>query len=114
MTIDVRGILQKRSWSFQSLQDWTEWFQSGMNWRNFHLIVLEYEDEICMGQREIVGYLLGLGFRLQWCYNEKAKHLELVQDRMAEIMAHPEAAIPLAEALEELGIKGASDNGTGD
>lgn len=97
----VRPILQ-RSWSCYFTQEWTEWFRKGFNWRNFHLIEISYEDECHMGQREVRVFLLGFGCTIQWCYDEAAHGLALVQDRMAEIMTHPEAAIPLETALEQI------------
>lgn len=100
-----------KRWGLQFYQDWSEWFGGACNWRNFHLIGLEYEDEYCMGQREIVAYLLGLGLRLHWCYNTEAAGLQLVKERMAEILVHPEAAVPLEDVLREMGVKPSSGDG---
>lgn len=69
----------------QLLQDWAEWFQRDYNWRNFHFIGLEYEDEFCMGNREFVLYLLGIGVRIYWIYDDQAEMRAEVRRRMEQI-----------------------------
>lgn len=71
----------------QFLQDWAEWFTGQYNWRNFHFIAIQYEDEWCMGNRECVLYFLGVGLRICWVYNEHAEDRIEVKRRMEEIKA---------------------------
>lgn len=90
---------------FWFTQEWTDWFRSGLNWRNFHLIEISYEDEVYMGQRELVVFLLGLGVTFKWCYETKSKGLQMVKDRVADIRMHPEAAVRLEDVLRDMGIE---------
>ncbi len=98
---EIRPVLPS-GWTLWFNEEWTEWFRKGFNWRNFHLIELSYEDACHMGQREIVVFVLGFGIHLQWCYREQAEGLAILQERMAEIEAHPETVIPLQTMLEEM------------
>jgi len=87
--------------NIQWLQDWSEWFQKGYNWRNFHLIVMEYEDEVALGNREIVMYLLGFGFRIYWHYADTALHRRIKKD-MEDLRAGKLEGRPLEDIIDEL------------
>lgn len=104
------GPIIEEGFSCWLTQEWTEWFGKGFNWRSFHFIEISYEDECCMGQRELVVFLLGIGITLKWCYDVESPGLQMVKDRMAEIRVHPDAARPLAEYLEE---RAATESGQG-
>lgn len=68
-------------------EDWTEWFQSHWNWKDFTLVKVAYEDEVCMGSRELDLALLGFGVWIQWIYNREAPtRVECIR-RMDEWMA---------------------------
>lgn len=97
--MEVRPIVE-RGVFVGFTQEWTEWFSGRQHWCNFHLIELSYEDEICMGQREIVFFVLGFGLTVQWCYNAEADGLRLVEERMNEIRVHRDAAVPLEDILK--------------
>lgn len=49
------------------LNEWRELFPRGdWNWRTFHVVQVEIEDDRMMGNWELTVVLLGLGFRLVW------------------------------------------------
>ena len=62
----VVGRLQVEGW-----EEWSEWFRSGYNWRNFHFIELAYELESYVPGHEFSIALLGLCARITWYYGEK-------------------------------------------
>jgi len=63
-----------------------EWCQLGpdYNWRTFHLIQIEIEDDRLMGGIEATIIVIGLGFRLRVNYMV-TEHAQEIMDSVAEI-----------------------------
>lgn len=80
-----RGIFEFGNWMFDFSEEWSEWFSGRWNWVNFTLIKIYYEDEICMGNRELELRLLGLGVRIVHLYNRAAPERQLVAERLKEL-----------------------------
>lgn len=83
----------------QGWQEITEWFRGRWNWQNFTLIHAAYEDEKHTGHREVTLGLLGLRLRILWSYDDQARGRKIVEERVAEIKAHPDAAVELDDIL---------------
>lgn len=68
-------IVERGNWMFELTEEWSEWFspRGFLNWVNFTLIQVYYEDERCMGTREVVLRLLGLGVRICYVYDHDAE-----------------------------------------
>lgn len=77
---------KKRRWYFDFRQDWTEWFSGGYNWKEFTLIHVYYEDEVCMGTRELLLALLGLTLRITYLYDDKTGMRTKIQQRLDDWM----------------------------
>ena len=58
----------------------------GFNWRTFHLVMFEVEDDRILGAVEATIVLLGVGFRVRWTYTRTEKMQDIL-DQVAEIDA---------------------------
>jgi hypothetical protein len=69
-----------------------EWGQlrSGFNWRTFHLVMIEVEDDRMCGAVEVTVVALGVGVRARWTYDSTFTR------RMAEEVEAVEAAMSAA------------------
>lgn len=65
----MRKEIQVGKFAITLGEEWSEWFQKGWNWKNFTLIQAAYEDEICMGSREVVVSLFGFRMWVNWVYD---------------------------------------------
>jgi hypothetical protein len=83
----MRRTWEPGNWMFDVSEEWSEWFSDHWNWRNFTFIKIYYEDEICMGSRELDLAFLGLGLRIVYLYNREAPTRVLVTERMDEWLA---------------------------
>jgi len=54
---------------FDLIEEWSQ-LTPGWNWRTFHPIMIEFEDDRMMGAVEGTVIFLGLGFRFRWNYRE--------------------------------------------
>ncbi len=71
-------IAEGEGWEafIELIEEWSQ-FTPGWNWRTFHPIMLEFEDDRMMGAVEGTVIFLGLGFRFRWNYRETEKTREL-------------------------------------
>lgn len=83
-----RGIFEFGNWMLDFSEEWSEWFSGRWNWVNFTLIKIYYEDEICMGQRELELRLLGVGVRIVHLYNRETPMRSDVKKMMGELLAN--------------------------
>ena len=83
----------------QGWQEWREWFTGDYNWQNFTFVEASFENGGHMGNREIMLSLLGFRMRILWTSDHDAEGRQIVEERMAEILAHPECAVELDEIL---------------
>lgn len=51
-------------------EQWSQFF-GRCNWYTFNPILIELEDERCMGGVEVTVIIMGLGLRVRWTYNSK-------------------------------------------
>jgi hypothetical protein len=67
-----------------------EWRQlgSGWNWRTFHPVMIEVEDDRMMGGVEATVIVLGLGVRVRWNYRETEEARDLAR-RIDELNGAP-------------------------
>ena len=86
-------IFERGGFLAHFVQEWTQ-FSSGWNWRTFHPIMIEIEDDCSLGGIEATIIFLGLGFRVRWNYTE-TDELRDINERVAEIEADPSLAVPL-------------------
>jgi hypothetical protein len=105
------GMFEFDNWYIQFHQSWTEWIFGQYNWKTFTFIHIEYEDETCTANRSIVVYFLGIGFHIQWSTGKNAPALDMAQERMAQILAHPECAVEMEEFLNPKGPHDAPSEG---
>jgi hypothetical protein len=103
----VRGKLMNefyiwmgKSGYVQGWQEWREWFSGDYNWQNFTLIEASFENGGHMGNRTIELGLLGLRMRILWTHDNDAEGRQIVEERMAELLVHPECAVELDEILK--------------
>ncbi len=68
-----------------------EWGQlrRGFNWRTFHLVMIEFEDDRMTGGIEATAILLGVGVRVRWTYD--TTYLDGLRDRISEIHERTDA-----------------------
>lgn len=78
-------IFERGDWMLDISEEWSEWFKPGMNWRNFTLIQVYYEDECHLGNRELVIRLLGVGVRIVHVYDKGAEGRVIVTERLDEL-----------------------------
>jgi hypothetical protein len=80
------NVIELGNWMIDYGQEWSEWFQEHWNWKNFTLIKVYYEDEICMGNRELTLALLGFWVRIQYLYDRGAKTRVEIEARVSELL----------------------------
>lgn len=80
-------IIERGNWMLDFSEEWSEWFRPGMNWRNFTLIQVYYEDECHLGNRELALRLFGIGVRIVHTYDKDAEGRVIIDERLAEIRA---------------------------
>lgn len=67
----------------EGIEEWSQ-FSGGCNWYTFHPLLIELEDDRCMGGVEGTLIILGLGFRVRWNYRETEMTKDIAR-RIAEI-----------------------------
>ena len=77
------GVDEYRGWFVEWIEQWSQIIQ-GCNWRTFHAINIEFEDDRMMGGVETTWVLLGLGFRVRWNYAE-TERVRLIKNRVEDI-----------------------------
>ncbi len=85
-------IIERGNWMLDLTEEWSEWFRPNMNWRNFTLIQVYYEDECHLGNRELVVRLLGFGMRIVHVYDEDAEGRTIINERLLGIRANADSA----------------------
>lgn len=86
---------ERKNWFLEFSEEWSEWFRPGMNWRNFTLVQVYYEDEGYLGNRELLLRLLGLGVRVVHIYDRGAVGRTKILDALEEMKARlPEGKSP--------------------
>lgn len=76
-------------WFVEFINQWHQ-FAPGYNWRTFHLIKIEFEDDRIMGGVEATFTFLGLGIRVRYNYVE-TDNVEEIKKAVEEIkQLHPE------------------------
>lgn len=80
-------IVERGDWMLDISEEWSEWFRPGMNWRNFTLIQVYYEDECYLGNRELLLRILGLGVRIVHIYDHGAEGRAIISDEMTKLSA---------------------------
>lgn len=71
-----------KGWFLHWIEEWSQFFEPS-NWRTFHPIFIEMEDDRIMGGVEATVIILGVGVRLRWNYtitDETAGVLQSVAD----------------------------------
>lgn len=68
----------------EGIEEWSQFF-TPCNWRTFHPVMLEAEDDTSMGGFEITTIILGLGFRIRWNYAE-TEQVQEINERVAEFL----------------------------
>lgn len=54
---------------FQFIEEWSQFFQP-CNWRTFHPVMFEAEDDGLLGGFEVTAILMGLGLRVRWDHSK--------------------------------------------
>lgn len=67
-------------WHFNWIEEWSQ-FLPGYNWRTFHPVMIEVEDDRIMGGVEMTLVVVGVGFRVRWNY----KRTEAVEDILEQV-----------------------------
>lgn len=67
-------------WHFWWIEEWSQFFQP-YNWRTFHPVHVELEDERNMGGVEASFIFMGVGFRVRYNYRET----EILHDLRREV-----------------------------
>ena len=80
------------------IEQWSQ-MRPGYNWRTFHPILIEFEDDRILGGVEFTFVLLGLGFRARWNYK--------VTEDVQEIKRRLDEVLELEDLVE--GLKESSD-----
>lgn len=70
------------------IEEWSQFFV-GCNWRTFHPIFIEVEDDRSMGGVEATVIVLGVGFRVRWNYRETPEVIGL-REQVSLIREHVE------------------------
>lgn len=60
------------------VNEWPQ-FGAGYNWRTFHPLMIEVEDDRMMGGVEATVIVLGLGLRVRWNYTETEEARDLAR-----------------------------------
>lgn len=53
----------------EGIEEWSQ-IAPRYNWRTFHPVMLEIEDDRMFGAVEMTAVILGVGFRIRWTYTE--------------------------------------------
>lgn len=67
-------------WFVDWIEEWSQFFRKD-NWRIFHPVLLEFEDDIILGGYELSIIFLGLGVRVRW----NRKETELVKQLRSQV-----------------------------
>lgn len=84
----MRKTLDNRWFSIDLEEQWSQFFVGEYNWLNFDILRLAFEKENIHGMFEVELYILGLGIRLYWTYNE-----EMLEEKMKDyqtILSNPD------------------------
>jgi hypothetical protein len=65
-------------WFIDWIEQYSQFFRQD-NWYTYNPVVIEFEDDRCMGGAEITLIVLGLGFRLRWNYEETEQVKEIIK-----------------------------------
>lgn len=65
-------------------EQWSQFFEP-CNWRTFQFILLEWEDEIYLGNLEFKIVLFGLGLRFCWLYDPNTEGRKELARHLAEL-----------------------------
>lgn len=77
----------------EGIEQWSQMLP-GYNWRTFHVIMVEVEDDRMMGGVECTFIVLGLGFRARWNYR-RTEQVEDLLERMDDIKSGRVETVPL-------------------
>lgn len=61
-----------KGWFVDWIEEWSQFFQP-CNWRTFHPLFIEIEDDRTMGGVEATLIILGVGVRFRWNYAQTEK-----------------------------------------
>lgn len=76
----MRHTIELTSLSIDLDNQWDAvFYPKEYNWIDFNIIHLSFETERVHGTREIEFYLLGLGIRLYWVYNEEVNNKKMLE-----------------------------------
>lgn len=65
-------------------EEWSQFFE-GCNWRTFHPLHIELEDDRIMGGAEFTVIVMGLGFRVRWNY-ARTEQVNQITESVEQIM----------------------------
>lgn len=60
-------------------EQWSQFFKGGYNWYDFNILKLSFEKEYIHGAFDVELYILGLGIRVYWIWDE-----EMLDEKMKE------------------------------
>ena len=89
------GYLEIGPVILSGIQEWSQLFEP-CNWRTFHPVMVEIEDDIILGGVECTVILLGLGFRIRWNHSQTEFGDELSR-RVGELMDAEPSELDLGE-----------------
>lgn len=77
---------------FEGIEEWSQFFEP-CNWRTFHPVLFEFEDDRMMGGVEMTIIVLGLGFRVRWNHS-RTETVEDIEKQVADIKGGMSETVP--------------------
>lgn len=84
----MRKTIDAKWFSIDLEEQWSQFFVGGYNWYSFDVIRLSCEKEYIHGAAEVELYILGLGVRVYWVWDE-----EMLEEKMKDyqtILSNPD------------------------